>query len=160
MAELCKRLGQPDSVLPAPRGSPVWAAQLTFDGPQLRYQVSRDGYVLAEIALSEPGRWEGKTIAEVFRRLGRPDMITSWREFQTVFQEGSPEFSVVLIYQRFANRRWYITTDGTVFAIVGGKSQFSATWFRKVETDRESVADLVNRLGQPDRHPDRQRVLG
>jgi hypothetical protein len=94
-----------------------------------------------------------ETMADVLARLGKPDAIVHAEldSRMTVSGWSTASGPARASSSRPPGRCWYITTDGTVFAITGGKSQFYATWFREVVSDRESVADLVNRLGQPDR---------
>ena len=157
VAEVCARLGNPDAVSAVSRHDerhvPTLAVQLTFTSERKRYQVSRDGYVLDEILLSDLPR-DVETVADMCKRFGKPDGMAPRSAFQVMFEEGTPELSVVFIYNRFDNKRLFFTVDGKLFAAVRRKTAFRGPeWIPPAAPDeaRKTIADIINEHGQPDR---------
>lgn len=150
IVDLYARLGTPEWVVANPVARDP-AVQLTFKRLQKAYHISDDGYTVAEISLPElPADEGGRTVAEVCRNLGRPDLIASAEEFQVKFEEGAKQPSVVMVYGLFDQRRWYIAADGTVLAVVTSKLPDPTWYWQDAERPEETMAELMNRHGKPD----------
>jgi hypothetical protein len=159
VADVCKRLGNPDEVWGESHerwGRTPLAVQLTFNAAKRRYEIGGDGYVLAIVQLSDDDlAWRGENVADAFRDFGKPDVLMDPDDFSTKFEEGTPIPTLVMMYLRFRNRRWFVAGDGTVIGIVRNKLETLEIplWAPLIpeHVHRESIADRVNRLGKPDR---------
>jgi len=159
LADVCKRLGNPDEVWGADHkwwGRTPLAVQLTFNAAKRRYEIGGDGYVLAIVELSDDDLgWRRESVADAFRDFGKPDALMDPDEFSEKFEEGTPIPTLVMMYERFRNRRWFVAGDGTVIGIVRNKLEMLEIplWAPEIpeHMHRESIADRVNRLGKPDR---------
>lgn len=161
VAEVCKRLGNPDEVWGVPkdwlRDTPM-AVQLTFERAKRRYRISKNGYVLDSFEISDDVKgWLGKNVAEVFRNLGKPDMLVPPSFYSRKCEEPckSPAPALVMVYRSFRSRNWYVTADGKVYSIANdkGESIRMPRLYSDVPEPKhgESIADWVNRRGRPDR---------
>jgi hypothetical protein len=137
IVDVCHRLGKPDVIAPiqSKRAGERWFS-LAYARLNRSWQIREDGSVVAvskmsasevesmlpensgssrESRLRDAGLRE--TVVDVCRRLGKPDYVSSRECCQVLFEDGSPEPSVVLTYLALKTR-WFIDREGYVLADV------------------------------------------